>query len=157
MTPLSKFNFKTIHRDKALDPVVSRRTKLVSAIEEQNRVVDAHQAGTVYTVERHKWMHNEFGEKVMVQRQKPVKPWFFEQEGGYHLQVRYGARVISIDGQNNAVFVETLEELGPIYDTLIEVIKSGALDDVIERALARKPKYKPGAAKTAELHKLSKT
>ena len=74
MTPLSKFNFKTIYRDKALDPVVSRRTKLVSAIEEQNRVVDAHQAGTVYTVERHKWMHNEFGEKVMVQRQKPVKP-----------------------------------------------------------------------------------
>ena len=81
----------------------------------------------------------------------------FEQDGGHYLQVRYGARVISIDGQNNAVFVETLEELGPIYDTLIEVTKSGALDDVIERALARKPKYKPGAAKTAELHKLSKT
>ena len=157
MTPLSKFNFKTIHRDKALDPVVSRRTKLLSAIEEQKRVLDAHQAGTVYTVERHKWMHNEFGGKVMAQRQKPLKPWFFEQDGGYYLQVRYGARVISIDGQNNAVFVETLEELGPIYDTLIEVTKSGGLDDVIERALARKPKYKPGAPKTAELHKLSKT
>ena len=157
MTPLSKFNFKNIHRDKALDPVVSRRTKLLSAIEEQKRVLDAHQAGTVYTVERHKWMHNEFGEKVMAQRQKPLKPWFFEQDGGYYLQVRYGARVISIDGQNNAVFVETLEKLGPIYDTLIEVTKSGGLDDVIERALARKPKYKPGAAKTAELHKLSKT
>jgi len=157
MTPLSKFNFKTIKRSCSCDPLQLRRNKLVSAIEEQKRVLDAHQAGTAYAVERHKWMHNEFGEKVMVQRQKPVRPWFFAQDGGYYLQVRYGARVISIDGQNNAVFVETLEELEPIYDTLIEVTKSGALDDVIERALARKPKYKPGAAKTAELHELSKT
>jgi len=157
MTPLSKFKFKTIDRNKTVDPVVARRTKLACAIEEQKHVLAAHKAGTVYTVERHKWMHNEFGEKVMVQRQKPVRPWFFAQDGGYYLQVRYGARVISIDGQNNAVFVETLEELEPIYDTLIEVTKSGALDDVIERTLARKPKYKPGAAKTAELHKLSKT
>ena len=157
MTPLSKFNFQTIKRSCSCDPLQLRRNKLVSAIEEQKRVLDAHQAGTIYTVERHKWMYNEFGEKVMVQRQKSVRPWFFEQDGGYYLQVRYGARVIKIDGQNNAVFVETLEELGPIYDTLIEVTKSGALDDVIERALARKPKYKPGAAKTAELHKLSKT
>ena len=156
MTPLSKFKFKTIHRNKAVDPVVSRRNKLVLAIEEQKQVLDAHQAGTVYTVERHKWMHNEIGEKVMVQRQNLVRSWFFEQDGGYYLQVRYGARVISIDGQNNAVFVETLEELGPIYDTLIEVTKSGALDEMIERALSRKPKYKPGAAKTAELHQLSK-
>ena len=101
-------------------------------------------------------MHNEFGEKVMVQRQNLVRSWFFEQDGGYYLQVRYGARVISIDGQNNADFVETLEELGPIYDTLIEVTKSGALDEVIERALSRKPKYKPGAKKIAELHQLSK-
>jgi hypothetical protein len=97
-----------------------------------------------------------FPRALGVQRQKPVRPWFFAQDGGYYLQVRYGARVISIDGKNNAVFVETLEELGPIYDTLVEVTKSGALDEVIERALSRKPKYKPGAAKTAELHQLSK-
>ena len=46
--------------------------------------------------------------------------------------------------------------LPAIFDTLVEVTKSGALDEVIERALSRKPKYKPGAAKTAELHQLSK-
>ena len=156
MTPLSKFKFKTINRNKTVDPVVARRTKLACAIEEQKQVLTAHKAGTVYTVEHHKWVHNELGEKVMVQRQKPVRPWFFAQDGGYYLQVRYGARVISIDGKNNAIFVETLEQLGPIYDTLVEVTQSGALDEVIERALSRKPKYKPGAAKTAELHQLSK-
>ena len=119
MTPLSKFKFKTINRNKTVDPVVARRTKLACAIEEQKQVLTAHKAGTVYTVERHKWVHNELGEKVMVQRQKPVRPWFFAQDGGYYLQVRYGARVISIDGKNNAIFVETLKQLGPIYDTLV--------------------------------------
>ena len=81
MTSLSKFKFKTINRNKTVDPVVARRTKLASAIEEQKHVLAAHKAGTAYTVERHKWVHNGLGEKVMVQRQKPVRPWFFAQDG----------------------------------------------------------------------------
>jgi len=33
MTPLSKFKFKTINRNKTVDPVVARRTKIACAIE----------------------------------------------------------------------------------------------------------------------------
>ena len=154
MTPLIKFQFQTIKRKSSGDPIHNRRSKLIQAIEEQKQVLEKHQQGDIHTVRRDKWMRNELGEDVLVQRQKRVRPWFFEQGGVYYLQVRYGARVIAVDGKNNAISVRSLDELLPIYDTLIEVAKAGALDDAIEQALVRKPKYKPGAAKTAELHKI---
>ena len=67
-----------------------------------------------------------------------MKPWFFEQDGGWYLQCRYGARVISADGKNNAVFVKSLKDVAAVLDTLIAAAKAGELDSVIATAADRK-------------------
>ena len=50
MTMLAKLTFKTVQRVVKVDPVVARRNKLMAAIEEQGRVLEAALASRRYTV-----------------------------------------------------------------------------------------------------------
>ena len=49
--------------------------------------------------------------RVLVKTHRRIRPWFFEQDGGWYVQCRYGARVIAADGTNNAVFVKSLADV----------------------------------------------
>lgn len=149
MTHLAKLTFKSVTRSTERDPITARRDKLVAALEEQKLVHAAAVKGEDHQVERSKWMTNEQGERVAVKTHRRVRPWFFEQDGGWYVQCRYGARVISVDGTNNAVFVEDLRDVGPVLDAFIAAAQAGEIDKAISKAAERKPRAKPGAAKAA--------
>jgi hypothetical protein len=140
MTHLSKLKFTSVARVVAQDPVAKRREKLVTALREQKSVHEAALAGNDYRVERSKWMVNEQGERVSVRTQRRVRAWFFAQDGGWYVQCRYGARVISADGKNNAVFVKSLAEVAAVLDAFIAAVEAGELDAVLARAAERKPR-----------------
>ncbi|EDM72553.1 hypothetical protein RAZWK3B_09886 [Roseobacter sp. AzwK-3b] len=95
-------------------------------------------------------MNNEVGERVIVKTNRRVRPWFFEQDGGWYVQCRYGARVIAADGTNNAVFVKTLKDVGPVLDVFLAAAQAGELDTAIAKTAGRKPRIKPGAARAAQ-------
>ena len=78
-----------------------------------------------------------------------VRPWFFEQDGGWYVQCRYGARVITADGTNNAVFVNSLADVAGVLDALLNAAAAGELDRAITQVVERKPALKPGTAKAA--------
>jgi hypothetical protein len=149
MNALAKLNFKTVTKTNKTDPAIARRDKLVAGLQEQKLVYAAALEGKDHMVERHKWMNNEHGERVAVQTHRRVRPWFFEQDGGWYVQCRYGARVIAADGTNNAVFVKTLTEVEPVLDAFIAAASSGELDAAIAKATQREPRLKPGAAKAS--------
>jgi hypothetical protein len=107
MTHLAKLTFKTVDRSSTRDPIIARRDKLVAGLKEKNLVHAAALMKEDHLVERNKWMQNELGERVLVKTHRRISPWFFEQDGGWYVQCRYGARVITADGTNNAVFVNT--------------------------------------------------
>jgi hypothetical protein len=86
---------------------------------------------------------------VMVKTHRRVRPWFFEQDGGWYVQCRYGARVIAADGTNNAVFVKSLSEVAAVLDALLNAASAGELDAAITKVAERQPRLKPGAAKAA--------
>src|SRR6056297_3103622 len=94
-------------------------------------------------------MTNDQGERVLVKAERRVRPWFFEQDGGWYVQCRYGARVLLVDGSNNAVFVKSLKDVGPVLDAFQAAAKAGELDAAIAKATERKPRIKPGAAKAS--------
>lgn len=139
MTHLAKLTFKSVAKAVARDPVVARRDKLVAALQEQQTVLAAALEGQDHITERSKWMVNSDGHRVLVKTQRRVKPWFFEQDGGWYVQCRYGARVIAADGKNNAVFVKSLKEIGSVLDALIAATGAGELDAAISAAADRKP------------------
>lgn len=147
MTELTKLNFKSVMRSTTRDPVLARRDKLVTGLKEQQLVYAAALDGKDHRVERHKWMNNEQGERVVIKTHRRVRPWFFEQDGGWYAQCRYGARVIAADGTNNAVFVTSLKEVGPVLDVFLSAATAGELDAAIAKTAERKPRIKPSAAR----------
>lgn len=150
MTALAKLNFKSVTRSTQRDPVVARRDKLVAGLKEQKLVYAAALKGEDHRVEKSKWMNNEQGERVSVKTHRRVRPWFFEQDGGWYVQCRYGARVIAADGRNNAVFVKSLKDVGAVLAVFLAAANSGELDAAIAQAAERKPRIKPGAARAAQ-------
>ena len=147
MTALTKLNFKSVTRSTTRDPVLARRDKLVAGLKEQQLVHAAALKGEDHLIERHKWINNEQGERVSVKTHRRVRPWFFEQDGGWYVQCRYGARVIAVDGTNNAVFVKSLKDVGAVLETFSAAAAAGELDAVLAQAAERKPRSKPGAAR----------
>ena len=139
MTHLSKLSFKTVERSvQQRDPVLERRTKIMAAIDEQKLVLAAKLKGDIHYAEKPKWMTNEQGERVLVTAQRQVKPWFFQQDGGWYVQCRYGARVVLVDGKNNAVFVKDLKDVATVLDAVSAAVNAGELDTVLAQATQRK-------------------
>ena len=149
MTHLAKLNFITVNRSSTRDPIIARRDKLLAGLKEQKLVHAAALKKQDHRVERHKWMTNDMGERVMVKAMRRVRPWFFEQDGGWYVQCRYGARVIAADGTNNAVFVKVLDDVISVLDAFLNAAATGELDVAITKVAERQPRLKPGAAKAA--------
>ena len=136
--------------------ITARRQKLIVKLEEQQKVLERRMNGEQYAVTRPKWMQNNHRERVLVQKQRVIRPWFFEKDSGYYLQVKYGTRILSVDGVHNAIFVEAISDLSGVLSKLIADTEAGELDAAIAQAIEPKPKYKPGAAKSADIHQLKR-
>ena len=149
MTHLAKLTFKTVDRSTKRDPIIARRDKLIAGLKEQKLVYAAALKKEDHRVELHKWVKDEFGEAQLIKTHRLARPWFFEQDGGWYVQCRYGARVIAADGTNNAVFVKSLAEVITVLDALLNAAAAGELDAAIRRVAERQPRLKPGAAKAA--------
>ena len=149
MTHLTKLTFKTVDRSMKHDPIINRRDKLIAGLKEQKLVHAATLKKEDHLVERDKWMQNELGERMLVKTHRRIRPWFFAQDGGWYVQCRYGARVITADGTNNAVFVNSLADVLGVLDVLLNAAAAGELDTAIIQVAERKPALKPGAAKAA--------
>ena len=156
MASLKTLTFKTIERNRRESEIIARRHKLIVKLEEQQKVLEHHVKSEQYVVTGPKWMRNNHGERVLIEKQRVIRPWFFERDGGYYLQVKYGTRILSVDGLHNAIFVEAISDLSGVLTELIKATEAGELDAAITQALKPKPKYKPGAAKSADIHRLKR-
>ena len=156
MASLKTLTFKTIERNRRESEITARRQKLIVKLEEQQKVLEHHIKGERYAVTRPKWMQNDHGARVLIEKQRVIRPWFFERDSGYYLHVKYGTRILSVDGVHNAIFLEAISDLNGVLSELIAATEAGKLDAAITQALKPKPKYKPGAAKSADIHRLKR-
>lgn len=138
MATLSKFNLKTVKRINGKDPKINKRNKLVKALEEQLTIVEHKINGQEYKAVKKVWKDNGSGEKVLMEVPKRVREWYFEQDSGWYIQCRYGARVLDIVGRNNSVYVNKITEVPKVINALIEATNKGELDDAIERVSMRR-------------------
>jgi hypothetical protein len=135
MSYLAKLNLKTVQRVVQKDPVIARRDKLLAGIAEQKLVLDAMALGNVYETKVKRWRENDTGERLLVEVNKRVRPWFFEQDNGWYVQCRYGSRVLSINGKSNAVFVDKLEDVAAVLAAFSAAAESGELDRAVLLAM----------------------
>lgn len=137
MSVLAKLNLKTVQRNTAKDPIVARRDKLIAGIDEQQRVLEAALRGETYTVRVTRKVTNAEGERVEQAAEKRARDWYFEQDNGWYVQCRYGARVLHLNGKSNAVWVATLKEVADVLAAFKAAAESGELDKAVAMAMAR--------------------
>ena len=135
MSSLSKLTIKSVVRRVTLSPAESRRQKLVAAINEQFEVAEAAIRGEQYAVTAPRWSKNEAGEKVRVQRQKVVRSWFFERDGGVYIQCKYGSKVLPLSKDGNAVFVKNVADVKPALEIIRAAALNGDFDAAIDAAI----------------------
>jgi carbamoylphosphate synthase large subunit len=131
MSHLTKLTVKSVIRTNKQDPVQQRRQKLVAGIEEQLKVAEAAVKGENYEVLKKTWAKNQQGEKVLVERMRKVRKWFFEQDGGWYVQCKYGSKVLALGKGGNAVFVKALEDVEAALQALYAAAAGGELDEAI--------------------------
>ena len=149
MTHLAKLTFKTVDRSMKRDPIIARRDKLMAGLKEQKLVHAVTLKKEDHLVERNKWMQNELGERVLVKTHRRIRPWFFAQDGGWYMQSRYVARMITAAVTKNAVFETSLVNVLGLLDVFLNAAAVGELDRAISQVAERKPAVKPGTAKAA--------
>ena len=139
MSHLAKLNVKSVVRTNKQDPVQQRRQKLIAGIEEQMSVAEAAMNGESYEVAKKTWTKNEQGEKVLVERMRRVRAWFFEQDGGWYVQCKYGSKALAL-GEGNAVVVKALKDVQGALVALKAAAEAGELDEAIENMMKSRGK-----------------
>ncbi len=135
MSSLAKLTIKSVVRRVMLSPAEVRRQKLIAAINEQFEVAEAAIRGEQYAVTAPRWSKNEAGEKVRVQRQKVVRSWFFERDGGVYIQCKYGSKVLPLSKDGNAVFVKSLADVNGALEIIRAAALNGDFDAAIDAAI----------------------
>ncbi|UWR04971.1 hypothetical protein K3740_05895 [Ruegeria conchae] len=70
---------------------------------------------------------------------RKVRPWFFEQDGGWYVLCKYGNKALTI-GNGNAVFVKTLKDIAVALNTLKAATEAGELDEAIGTVVTKRSK-----------------
>ncbi len=137
MGHLAKLNFKEFSRNLQTDPVLVRRDKLLAAVNEQQRALAAALNGEIYTVAATRTRKVD-GEKVREVTERTVRAWFFEQDDGWYVQCKYGARPLRLSDKGNAVFVPKLDAVAAVLEAFKLAVMSGELDAALVTVVKRK-------------------
>ena len=137
MSVLAKLNLKTVQRNVVKDPVTARREKLIAGIEQQQQILAAALRGEVYSFKTVRKVTNDAGERVEQTAEKRARAWYFEQDNGWYVQCRYGARILYLNAKNNAVWVAELGQVADVLAAFKAAAQAGELDKAVALAMTR--------------------
>jgi hypothetical protein len=146
MTVFLKLKFVASKKERNVSPIVARRNKLVSKIDEQFLFATAQRDGQIYAPKRLKSITDKMtGERKTVEATKRIKEWYWTNSAGkIHLSLRYGSKTLELAKGKNAIELNSGDELLATLTTLKDAVIAGELDDAISQA---SEKLKAGFAK----------
>lgn len=135
MSFIAKLKLVSSKRELNLSPILMRRQKLASKIEEQIELARCQKNGTLYAPKRLKSVKNEAGERVVVETTKRVKEWFWTTPNNkINLSIRYGSKTLELAKGKNAIEINSQDELIETLALLQQVVIGGELDEAITNA-----------------------
>ena len=131
-TLLSTLKLVSATRATHISPVMQRRQKLITKIDEQIEMAQAAANGTAFTATKFKNIVNAEGVTEYKQVAKKVRAWYWKNDAGkWNLVVRYGARVIELSKGKNSIELLSEADVIPTLELLKTIISNGELDDAI--------------------------
>ena len=135
MSFIAKLKLVASKRERNLSPIMLRRQKLATKIEEQLALCTAQKNGSDYAPKRIKTVTNADGERVRVEATKRVKEWFWTTSTGkINLALRYGSKTLELGKGKNAIELSTGDELISTLNLLKDAVIAGELDEAINNA-----------------------
>ena len=126
MSFLKTLTFTTAN-DLAPSIIEKKRYKLIKALNEQLSLLE----NPSFSKTRKKWVMID-GEKVLTQKNMPIRPWWKETlDGKIVLSVRSGLKRLEFEKGKSAIVVTNLETLAKIIKGLLDAVKIGELDHLL--------------------------
>lgn len=134
MSIVTNLKLITTAKQSAVSPVLLRRNKLLTKVQEQLDLCEAKRNQQPYAPKRLKTVINkETGERTTVETIKRVKEWFWiTEDGKINLAVKYGAKTLPLNkkGANAIELMNGTALIGTLHK-LKEAVIAGEFDDAI--------------------------
>jgi hypothetical protein len=140
---LKSLTFAPLPKLSASDPVVQRRIKLITRIQQQIALANDPN----YTITSQKWVQGENG-KELKEQHKRVRPWWITElaTGNVLLTIRYGAAPVFFEKGKAAIVVGKKDRLLPTLEAVAQAVQAGELDAALtELKGAVQPKSRKAA------------
>ena len=133
MSHLSKLKIVAQAAKRQQTKTEHRRGKLLEKLDDQLAMVQALIDGEIFTRNRRVWQKNEAGERVLVERVKRTRPWYWMSgAGGCYFSVWYGSKVVELRQGMTAISVNRREDLPDAIRQIMDAVRFGELDIQIE-------------------------
>ncbi len=144
MTTSVLSSLKVIARPKIepKPPVLGKRLKLIEKLEQQKEMAVCMIENRRFEAFRDKKVKNpETGEVTVQRRPTTVRPWYYDSDDHYYLEVKVNNKPIDIQKGKPAIDVGEKAKLPEVIDTIIKATESGELDEfLLKPAVPKKPK-----------------
>ncbi|WP_351000180.1 DUF6641 family protein [Shewanella sp. TB7-MNA-CIBAN-0143] len=120
-------------------PVVSKRIRLLEKLKQQLEMAECFVEGKEFEAYREKSIKDpETGERKKIRRRYNVRPWFYDSEEHYYLEVRISGKPIELVKDKPAIDVGDKAKLPDTIKVIIDAVEKGELDTFL---LAPPPKF----------------
>ena len=144
MTTSVLSSLKVIARPKIepKPPVLGKRLKLIEKLEQQKEMAVCMTENRRFEAFRDKKVKNpETGEVTVQRRPTTVRPWYYDSDDHYYLEVKVNNKPIDLQKGKPAIDVGDKAKLPEVIDTIIKATESGELDEfLLKPALPKKAK-----------------
>ena len=135
----AKLNFVSLPKNFRNDPVMKRREKMLSQLEQQRNLAQ----DPSYTIIQQRWVKDENGVKQPVERHKQIKRWWLRNGmGDCLLIIRYGSRVLELQKGKAAIDTGGEANLVTVIEEIMRMTKEGELDGLLMDVQRAYPKKK---------------
>ena len=144
MTTSVLSSLKVIARPKIepKPPVLGKRLRLIEKLEQQKEMAVCMIENRRFEAFRDKKVKNpETGEVTVQRRPTSVRPWYYDSDDHYYLEVKVNNKPIELQKGKPAIDVGDKAKLPEVIDTIIKATESGELDDfLLKPAVPKKAK-----------------
>ena len=144
MTTSVLSSLKVIARPKIepKPPVLGKRLKLIEKLEQQKEMAVCMIENRRFEAFRDKKVKNpETGEVTVQRRPTTVRPWFYDSDDHYYLEVKVNNKPIDLQKGKPAIDIGDKAKLPEVIVTIIKATESGELDEfLLKPAVPKKAK-----------------
>jgi len=135
---LATLTLTTSKKNAAVDKTEFRRSNLLKKLNEQELLAEAMLKGDGFFGEKYIRSVDEDGEVTKTLVKKRINKWFFENNGEWFLEIKYGNKTLQLVNDKTAILVGKLENLKIVIGKVKQAVIAKELDFAIVDVLKAK-------------------